>query len=401
MAGATRQFPSFTGNPRHYADRDSYFRHHDANPGVYSFARILPETPVQPSLRADRLPQNCPRPPRIARHNSPDFPHTLAGMASIQRTGSKWRVQVYVKGVRASATFRTKQEASAWALERDAELTGAKLPAKSFGDAMLRFSRDVAPTRAGGDWEIIRLKAMQAWPIAKRRLAGLAGNDFADWRDARLADRKPGTVAREMNLMRAVLEHARRDWHWLRANPMQDVRWPAVPKGRKRRLSGDEVTGIATAFGVNDELRAETATQRVGLAFLFALETAMRSGEICALTWENVYLSSQYVVLPRTKNGDEREVALSSRAVAILEALPKGGGPVFGLDDALRDALWRKTRPETHHDIHFHDTRAEAIWRLSKKLDVLQLARMIGHRDIRSLLIYYDESAADMAKRLG
>jgi integrase len=322
-------------------------------------------------------------------------------MASIQRSGTKWRVQVYAKGRRDSATFRTKQEASAWALERDAELTGAKLPAKSFGDAMLRFSRDVAPTRAGGDWEIIRLKAMQTWPIAKRRLSGLAGNDFADWRDGRMSARKPGTVAREMNLMRSVLEHARRDWHWLRVNPLQDVRWPAVPKGRKRRLSADEVTGIAAAFGVGDVLRAGTATQRVGLAFLFAIETAMRSGEICALTWSNVYLSSQYVVLPKTKNGDAREVALSLRARAILEALPKGDGVVFGLDDAMRDALWRKARPEAHRAIHFHDTRAEAIWRLSKKLDVLQLARMIGHRDVKSLLIYYDESAADMAKRLG
>lgn len=322
-------------------------------------------------------------------------------MASIQRSGTKWRVQVYAKGVRDSATFKTKQEASAWALERDAQLTGAKLSPKSFGDAMLRFSRDVAPTRAGGDWEIIRLKAMQVWPIARRRLAGLAGSDFADWRDARLADRKPGTVAREMNLMRSVLEHARRDWQWIRINPMQDVRWPSVPKGRKRRISAIEVEAISAAFGVSDELQSSTATQRVGLAFLFALETAMRSGEICALTWDHVYLSSQYVVLPKTKNGDEREVALSSRAVAILEALPRSVGPVFGLDDALRDALWRKCRPVAHKDIHFHDSRAEAIYRLSKKLDVLQLARMIGHRDLASLMIYYNESAADMAGRLG
>lgn len=42
---------------------------------------------------------------------------------------------MYAKGVRDSATFKTKQEASAWALERDAELTGAKLSAKSFGTA--------------------------------------------------------------------------------------------------------------------------------------------------------------------------------------------------------------------------------------------------------------------------
>ena len=43
---------------------------------------------------------------------------------------------------------------------------------------------------------------------------------------------------------------------------------------------------------------------------------------------------------------------------------------------------------------------AEATWRLSKKLDVLELARVIGHRDVRSLLLYYSTSADDLADRL-
>jgi integrase len=159
----------------------------------------------------------------------------------------------------------------------------------------------------------------------------------------------------------------------------------------------DEVAAITAAFGVG-VLRGETATQRVGLAFLFALETAMRSGEIVGLQWADVH--PRHVVLPRTKNGDLREVPLSKGAVAILQALPREDGPVFGLDDALRDALWRKMRPKALADLHFHDSRAEAIWRLSKKLDVLQLARVIGHRDLNSLLLYYRESAADMAMRL-
>lgn len=114
----------------------------------------------------------------------------------------------------------------------------------------------------------------------------------------------------------------------------------------------------------------------------------------------DVHLSARYVTLPRTKNGDVREVPLSMRAVDIIKALPEGDGPVFGLDDALRDALWRKTRPLALADLHFHDARSEAIWRLSKKLDVLQLARVIGHRDLNSLLIYFRESASDMATRL-
>lgn len=323
-------------------------------------------------------------------------------MASIQRLGSKWRAQVYVKGTRDSDTFRTRQEAAAWALSREAELSGAKLPDKTLADAMRRYERDVAPGHDGGRWEVVRLKAMLEWPLAKRRLSGLSGEDFSDWRDSRLKKVKPSTVVREKNLIHSVLESARRDWRWIRANPMQDVRWPQLPKGRKRRLSDAEVTTIAKAFGVNKGLQSETATNRVGLAFLFALETAMRSGEICALTWEHVHLSSQYVTLPKTKNGDEREVPLTKRAVEILKSIPPSDGPVFGLDDGARDALWRKVRDKTEHkDIHFHDTRSEAIFRLSKKLDVLELARVIGHRDLKSLLIYYNASAADMAKRLG
>ena len=52
-------------------------------------------------------------------------------------------------------------------------------------------------------------------------------------------------------------------------------------------------------------------------------------------------------------------------------------------------------------ELHFHDSRAEAIWRLSKKFDVMELARVIGHRDLRSLMIYYQVSADELADRLG
>ena len=48
----------------------------------------------------------------------------------------------------------------------------------------------------------------------------------------------------------------------------------------------------------------------------------------------------------------------------------------------------------------FHDTRHEAITRLCKKLDVLSLARMIGHADIRELNTYYNATAEDIANYL-
>src|SRR5690606_5349263 len=114
---------------------------------------------------------------------------------SIQKHGRGWRVQVYVDGRRTSKVCRTRQEAAQWALEREAELSGAKLPDKSFGDAMEAYRLKVAPTHRGWRWERLRLLALEKGPIARLPLAGLGPADFARWRDKRLTQVAPGTVA--------------------------------------------------------------------------------------------------------------------------------------------------------------------------------------------------------------
>lgn len=322
-------------------------------------------------------------------------------MASIYRHGKGWRVQVYVNGVRESTVLPTKQQAAAWAVEREALLSGKKLPDKTFADAMERYAEEVSPAKDGGRWEIIRLTALGAHGIAKKRLSLLSGPDFAEWRDARKKQVSDATVLREMGLLRAVLEVARRDWGWITSNPMTDVRRPQPPPSRKRRVSPKEIEQITLACGVSERLESATAMQRTGLAFLFALETAMRSGEILAILPAHIHAKERWVHIPKSKNGDERDVPLSSRALEILQALPATDGPVFDVKDATRDALFREARSTTKLvDLHFHDSRAEAIWRLSKKFDVLELARVIGHRDINSLLIYYQTNAADLSARL-
>lgn len=300
--------------------------------------------------------------------------------------------------MRESGTFRTKQEAAAWALSREAELTGARLPDKTFADALARYRRDVTPTHRGHRWEAMRLHALEADQVARKPLARLAAADLADWRDRRLAEVSPGSVARELNIIRAVLRVAWREWGWLDRNPLDGVKPPRTPASRKRRISADEAERVLLACGVTD-LESGTALNRTGLAFAFALETAMRAGEITGMRWEDV--GEKSVTLPRTKNGDLRRVPLSPRARAIIAALPHTGQAVFDLDPATRDVLFRRAKEAAKVDnLRFHDARAEAIWRLSKKLDVLELARIIGHRDPRSLMIYYQADADELADRL-
>jgi integrase len=261
-------------------------------------------------------------------------------MASIYRHGRGWRAQVYVRGVRDSDTFRTRQEAAQWALQREAELAGTTLAPRTLDAALARYRDDVSPSHKGYRWEVMRIEAMRRHAIAGRMLGSLTGPDIAGWRDERLKQVSPATVAREMTLLRAVLEACRVDWGWIRENPMREVRKPRTPASRKRRITPEEIDRVLIACDLADGLSARTSLQRVGLAFLFALETAMRAGEIVGMRWPDV--AEKSVTLPRTKNGDVRVVPLSKRAREILATLPRTDGPVFGLRPGTRDALWRQ-----------------------------------------------------------
>ena len=320
-------------------------------------------------------------------------------MASLRKRGKVWRAELYRNGQRESATFHTKGEAAAWALRREAELEGRRSPDKTLRDALERYSKEVCPTHKGERWEVIRLEALGRLTIASKRLQAIAAPDIAEWRDKRLKDGlQPSSVAREWNLLRSVFEVARTEWHWIHANPMLGVKRPSSPPSRRRRVTDEEVDRIVAELGYKGG-KPRTLSDRVALAFKFALETAMRAGEILGLRWEDIHPT--HAVLPRTKNGDAREVPLSKAARDILALLPGVPGPVFGLLPHQRDALFRKARDAAGVvNLRFHDSRAEAIWRMSKKLDVLELARVIGHRDIRSLMIYYQTTAAELAARL-
>jgi integrase len=319
-------------------------------------------------------------------------------MASIKKRGDSWRARVYVNHIPDSRTFPTKAQAVAWAHQREAELTGERLPENTVKDALRRYARDVAPTHKGERWEVLKCSNIERDPLAAVRLPALRAGDMAAYRDRRLQAVSGATVRREMNLLQSVFKRCRTEWHWLTADPLADVQRPPQPASRKRRITQDEIDRILLALGY-DGGAPETVSDRVALSFAFAIETAMRSGEILGLQWADV--GEKSVRLPVTKNGDSREVPLSLRAREILALLPRTD-PVFGLESAQRDALFRKARDRAKiPNLHFHDSRSEAIWRLSKKLDVMELARVIGHRDLRSLLIYFNASADSLADKLG
>jgi len=321
-------------------------------------------------------------------------------MASIRKIPSgKWRAEVARKGVRKSSVFPSKQAAKEWAARQEYLILDAadKPPDHgTFGDTLRRYAAEVSVKKRGERWETVRINMICRDKIAAISVTALTPADFADWRDRRLKEVAPASVAREMQLMSSVLSTARREWGMIAVNPMTDVRKPKKPPGRDRLPTDDELARLAHAAG--DDL--SNATARAHHAFLFALETGMRAGEIVGLTPDRIDLGRRVARLVHTKNGRARDVPLSSEAVRLLQALPESS-PVFGLESRQLDVLWRKLRDRATADgLTFHDSRHAAITRLAKKLDVLALARMVGHSDLRMLMIYYNESAEELAKRL-
>ena len=252
--------------------------------------------------------------------------------------------------------------------------------------------------RRGSRWEQIRIGVLQRDPLARVKVGALTPTDVAAWRDRRLQLVSNGSVRREMALLSAIFKIAAKEWGWLERNPITDIRWPPDNESRERRVTGDELAALKVVSG--DTL--ETLTGRVVYAFEFAIETAMRGGEILAMRRANVHLADRWVHIPTSKNGDKRDVPLSRRAADILsDVLGLGQEPVWGMVSWQRDALFRKIVGRAGiNDLHFHDSRHEAITRLSKKMDVLDLARTVGTRALKTLMTYYDRSAADLAKQL-
>lgn len=330
-------------------------------------------------------------------------------MPSYRRRGATWRAEIARAGVRESRTFPTKREAVEWATAREAELTairGGKVRRWSVREVLEKYATEISPTKAGERWEKLRIAAIIRDPgnksLMDKAMQDVQPSDLAAWRDRRLAQVQPASVLRELATLRAIWSQAAKgEWRFTDSDPWKEVTKPADSKPRNVVFQDGQAERIVAALGYQGG-RPASRRQEAAVALLLSLETAMRAGEIIGLTWDNIYTDRRIAHLPQTKNGDARDVPLSRRAVELLENM-RGLDEirVFTLSSQLLDAYYRSGR--TLAGITgptFHDARATALTRLSKKLDILELARMVGHRDPRSLMIYYRESASEIAKKL-
>lgn len=339
-------------------------------------------------------------------------------MSVIRKRGDyQYQAVVRRKGYEAqSKTFTTQREAQAWTSIVESEMTRGVFVSRveseqtTLKELIDRYVVEITPHHKGRDSEKLRLLSLAKHPLAQRFLSTLMAKDFAQYRDERLKIRKPATVTREMALFARVFEVARREWSIHMDNPLKLVSRPIVRNERIRRLGADEEVALMRELDSQERdwhgrlVPGGMRNMWVKPIVVLALETACRRSELLSLRWCNVDLQRRVALLPDTKNGFSRGVPLSSRAVLILQELPRSDDDrVFPTTvAALKKAYERAVQRAGIQDYTFHDLRREATSRLARKLSLLDLAKVTGHRSVNVLhQRYYSITAEELALKLG
>jgi integrase len=335
-------------------------------------------------------------------------------MASFRKRSGRWQARVIRKGQPDLAkTFDTKEDAQKWAraVEREIDTRGF-LPlqhasGQTLRDLIDRYRKEVVPNLRGGSTEMFRLKTIERH-IGHLGVAALTTSVMAGYRDRRLEKVTPSTCLRELQSLSALLGVAQREWQAIATNPVHGIRKPSPNRSRERRLSPREEARLLSELTPSERLSDGTWPRGIRNIWvkplvLLALETAMRRGELLALKWNYIDLSNRTAYLPVTKNGHSRTVPLSTAAVKILEALPRAiDGRVFPLTPNALKKAWERARARADlADLHLHDLRHEATSRLAERLNVLELAAITGHKDLRMLQRYTHLSPEGLASKIG
>lgn len=309
-------------------------------------------------------------------------------MAYIRRYKDKWRAEIERNGQRSSKVCDTKREAQAWALEQEAAAKRARAGGnKSFGDAVDKYKRDVSSKKDGEAWEVRRLEVMRDYFGSDAGLLDIDTPQIASWRDERLKTVSASTVVREANLLRNLFNLARREWKWIDHAPFDGVKLPKENAPRHQ---------IWTWQLIKRVLRAPRAgkTAEMQAAFHIALRTGMRLAEVLAAPGN--FDAKRRVVTLKTKTEARAQIPIGRIAARLLAR------PAFVVGPNEGSTLFAKLCKELLIEgLTFHDTRGTALTHLSKKVDVLTLAKISRHKDLSLLSnVYYRATADQIAARI-
>ncbi|GAB2723092.1 tyrosine-type recombinase/integrase [Halomonas garicola] len=295
-------------------------------------------------------------------------------------------------GIKKSAAGRKEAEAllSKWRLESHMEKQWDEQPSRTFDELMLAYLDELDNMGRATERHTWSLKKL--YPVFTGcDLQQLTARDIRDYIVGRRKEGvSAGTINREIGLMSAALNHARKEWDWEVPNPCEKRRLKE-PEGRIRWITRKEAGRLLAA--ARDPERPHYLEPFIALA----LNTGCRRGELLGLEWERVDLKAQLIHLEaeHTKAKRRRSVPMNNAARQAMLSLLQfrmrycADTPwVFCNQNGQRIADIKKTwatvcRKAGIQDFRVHDMRHTcAAWLVTSGVPLAEVRDLLGHSSI-------------------
>lgn len=320
----------------------------------------------------------------------------------------------------------TKTDARNWAL---AELEKAKhgiheTDLETFGQLCEWYKKHflVEPVYERGlriegtkDWQKNRAKLDRiAQYFAAKRLRSFSERDLLAYARSRRETVTQATINRDLSLIRSMFRKGHES--------DSSIKIPKIPinlaaeNERDRVMSfAEEKLILAACIGL-ETLEYQRKGKQVKTdkhhskrehlkdIVIFAVDTAMRKGELLSLTREDVDLEKGVITVKKqnTKTQKSRKVPITARVKEVLERLPQTG-KLFSIKNCYKSFNTACARAGIT-DLNFHDLRHTATTRMIRAgIPYMEVMKITGHTQIKTFLRYLnpeDETVQTAAARL-
>jgi integrase len=331
-------------------------------------------------------------------------------MANIQERTTKdgkthFRVLVRLKGFPIqTATFERKTDAKRWAQQTEAAIREGRhfktsaAKKHTLGDMIDRYIKHILPTKPKS--ADVQEGQLNWWKeqIGAYTLCDITPAMIGECRDILLQGktnkgtlRTPATGVRYLAALSHAFSVAVNEWGWIEDNPVRKVKKPIESRGRVRFLSDDERSALLTACKASNNKALYTIV-------VLALSTGMRFSEIMNLTWNDIDLTKNFLILHETKNGERRNIPIAGHALELIKELGKirhlktillfpGSDPKKPMH--LRVAWSNALSKAGIADFRFHDLRhSAASYFAMNGASATEIAHVLGHKTLQMVKRY-------------
>ena len=312
-------------------------------------------------------------------------------MAHIRKRNGKWIAEIRKKDFKKiQKTFLKKSNANNWVQEIEYQMDKKQYQDFSdsskftLGDLITKYRDEITINKKGVTQETYKLNFLLRNKVSKCRLLELQTKQIYDFKKEIMQNRKASTINKYLHYIYTIWETAKYEWGMTlpARNPVSLVKREKVKTRIDRILTTQEYYNL---------INASKKSNLSNLADIieFAYITAMRFGEITKLEVTDIDFQNKLAKLRDTKNGEDRIVPLTDRAIEICLRY-RFRNKLFDIKrDKFRHYFEQACSRASVKNFRFHDLRACAITNLFLRgWSIAEVSVVSGHKTWSELKRY-------------